>query len=95
MTEKELSEIKIEVSVLSPLKKINYTSERDLLMRINPGRGILLKRGVASATFLPQVWEELPDKIQFLEHLSLKAGLNKEGWKDSEFWYYTVTIYKE
>jgi AMMECR1 domain-containing protein len=64
-------------------------------MRINPGRGLILKRGIASSTFLPQVWEQIPDKIQFLEQLSRKAGLSKNAWKDSELWYYTVSIQKE
>lgn len=95
LSEKEFSKIKIEISVLSLPKKITSINERDLLMRINPGRGLILKRGMASATFLPQVWEEIPDKIQFLEQLSIKAGLNKNAWKDSELWYYTVSIDKE
>jgi len=95
LSEKELSQIKIEVSVLSLPKKINAINENDLLMRINPGRGIILKKGMASSTFLPQVWNEIPDKIKFLEQLSLKAGLNKNAWKASELWYYTVSIQKE
>lgn len=95
LSEKELSQIKIEVSVLSLPKKINAINENDLLMRINPGRGIILKKGIISSTFLPQVWKEIPNKIQFLEQLSLKAGLNKNAWRDSEIWYYTVSIQKE
>jgi len=95
LTEKELSQIKIEVSVLSLPKKINAINEKDLLMRINSGRGLILKKGMASATFLPQVWEQIPDKIQFLEQLSIKAGLNKSAWKNSELWYYAVSIHKE
>jgi AmmeMemoRadiSam system protein A len=95
LSEKELLQIKIEVSVLSLPKKINSINEKDLLMRINPGRGLILKRGMVSATFLPQVWEQIPDKIQFLEQLSLKAGLNRNAWKDSELSYYTVSIQKE
>jgi AmmeMemoRadiSam system protein A len=95
LSEKELEKIKIEVSVLSLPKKINPINEKDLLMRVNPGRGFILKRGMASATFLPQVWEDIPDKIHFLEHLSVKAGLNKNAWKSSELWYYTVSAEKE
>lgn len=95
LAEDELPKIKIEVSVLSLPKKINYINEKDLLMRINPGRGYILKKGLSSAIFLPQVWEQIPDKIEFLEQLSLKAGLNRNAWKSSELWYYTVNIDKE
>lgn len=65
LTEKELPEIKIEVSVLSLPKKINAVNEKDLLMRINLGKGFILKKGMVSATFLPQVWEQIPNKIVF------------------------------
>lgn len=91
----ELKDIKIEVSVLSVPEKLDYKNEKELLKKINKNMGIILKKGVASATFLPQVWEELSDKIEFLEHLSMKAGLKREEWKDSEFWDYTVEKEKE
>jgi AmmeMemoRadiSam system protein A len=95
LTEKELSEIKIEVSVLSLPKKINAVNEKDLLMRVNKGNGFILRKGFNSSTFLPQVWEQISDKIEFLEHLSVKAGLNKDAWKKAELWYYTVKSEKE
>lgn len=95
LTSEELRKIKIEVSVLSLPKKINPVNEKDLLMRVNSGRGFILKKGMASATFLPQVWEQIPDKIEFLEQLSLKAGLNRNAWKTGELWYYTVNAEKE
>lgn len=95
LTEEELPKIKIEVSVLSLPKKIEYLNEKDLLLRVNPGRGYILKNGMNSATFLPQVWEQIQDKVEFLEQLSLKAGLNRNTWKNSELWYYTVNVDKE
>jgi AmmeMemoRadiSam system protein A len=95
LTEEELPNVKIEVSILSLPKKINAVNEKDLLMRIDRRRGLILKKGTASATFLPQVWEQIPDKINFLEQLSMKAGLNKDAWKSSELWYYTVNVDKE
>lgn len=95
LTEEELDKIKIEVSVLSLPKKIHAVNEKDLLMRINSGKGFILKKGTASATFLPQVWEQIPDKIEFLEQLSLKAGLNRNAWKTGEIWSYTVNAEKE
>jgi len=88
LTEEEFSEIKIEVSVLSESKKI-------VAEKINKNMGVILKHGMHTSTFLPQVWEELPDKTEFLEHLSLKAGLLKNAWKDSELFYYTVKAQKE
>jgi len=95
VTEEEIPKIKIEVSVLSLPKKIQAVNEKDLLMRINPGRGFILKKGTSSSTFLPQVWEQIPDKIEFLEQLSLKAGLNRNAWKSGEMWSYTINAEKE
>ena len=57
--------------------------------------GIILKSNGKSATFLPQVWEQLPDKEVFLEQLCLKAGLFKDDWKDAEIWFYRVEKIKE
>ena len=88
----ELNKIKIEVSVLSKPKKLEYKDEKDLLKKINNKMGIILKKNPCSSTFLPQVWKPLPDKIKFLEHLSLKAGLNKDGWKNAEIWFYKVEV---
>jgi AmmeMemoRadiSam system protein A len=91
----ELGKIKIEISVLSLPKKINYMSERDLLMRLSSDKGFILKKGTSSATFLPQVWEQISNKIEFMEQLSIKAGLNRNAWKNSEIWSYTVNAEKE
>jgi len=91
----ELPDIKIEISVLSIPKKLEFRNPEELLKKINSNYGIILQKRMNSATFLPQVWDELPDKINFLEHLSLKAGLNKDAWKTSELWYYTVNSEKE
>ena len=95
LTKEELNKIKIEISVLTAPKKLEYENEKDLLEKINKDMGIILKKGFYSATFLPQVWEQLPDKIQFLEHLSLKAGLDKDAWKTADIFYYKVEIEKE
>jgi AmmeMemoRadiSam system protein A len=95
LTGEELGKIKIEVSVLSLPKKINYVNEKDLLIRISSDRGFIIKKGMNSATFLPQVWEQISDKIEFLEQLSIKAGLNRNAWKSAEIWSYTVNAEKE
>ena len=95
LKKEELALIHIEVSLLSPPKKIAYRSPQDLLAKVNSSMGIILQKGDFSATFLPQVWEELPAKVDFFEHLSIKAGLTKNGWKDAEVSYYTVEVEEE
>lgn len=92
LTKEELKEIKIEVSVLSKPKKLNFKDEKDLLGKINNKMGLILKKGFHTATFLPQVWEQIPDKIKFLEQLSLKAGLEKNTWKNAEILVYDVDV---
>lgn len=91
----DLNRIKIEISILSIPKKLDYEDEKDLLKKINKKMGIILKNGFYSSTFLPQVWEQLQEKTSFLEHLGVKAGLSKDSWKTSEFWFYTVKSIKE
>ncbi len=95
LTKEELDKIKIEVSVLSPSERIEFSSPQELLEKIDNKMGIILKKNFHTATFLPQVWEQIPDKIRFLEELSLKAGLNKDAWKDAEIWFYRVSVEEE
>ena len=78
----ELSEIKIEISVLSVPKKLDYSSPKELLKKLVPLKdGVILKLGWNQSTFLPPVWEEIPDKKEFMEYLCLKQGSSKECWK--------------
>ena len=79
ITKEEFEGIQIEVSVLSISKIMKFENPDDLLKKINNKMGIILKKGMRSATFLPQVWEELPDKKQFLEHLSMRREQKKEN----------------
>lgn len=95
LQKQELKDIKIEVSVLSKPQKLEYKNERDLLNKINNKMGLILQKDFCSSTFLPQVWEQIPEKIQFLEQLSLKAGLKKDAWKKSDMSYYNVDIEEE
>ena len=81
----ELPLVRIEISVLSVPRPLNFQSPNELLHALKPGHhGVILSRDWHSATFLPQVWEQLPDKKQFLEHLCLKAGLPSDSWMDSK-----------
>jgi len=91
----ELSEIRIEVSVLSIPKKLEFKDEKELFKKIDKKMGIILKKGFNSATFLPQVWEDIPDKTDFIENLCVKAGINKDLWKSSEIYFYRVEKIKE
>ena len=77
----ELARLQVEVSVLTPREALPVASESDALARIRPGiDGIALEYGGMSATFLPQVWESLPDPDAFLDALRRKAGLPARFW---------------
>ncbi len=77
----ELPQIRTKVSILSFPEPVPYKDPHDLLSKIEPFKdGLILKYGANQGTFLPDVWEELPDKTQFLSHLCLKAGLPQDCW---------------
>lgn len=92
VTLKELSTLEIEISVLSPMKKIQSIKE------IIPGKhGIYIKKGYASGTFLPQVATETGwNTEEFLGHCSRdKAGIGWDGWKDAEIYTYEAAVFSE
>lgn len=96
--ETELEALRIEVSVLTDPIPLTYSDPADLLSRIRPGiDGVILKKGSASATFLPQVWEQLPQPEPFLSHLCMKAGLPAGAWRDGnlEVRVYQVQYFEE
>jgi AmmeMemoRadiSam system protein B/AmmeMemoRadiSam system protein A len=78
----ELDRVDIEVSILTEPQPLEYRDSKDLLskLRVNVD-GVILRKGSASATFLPQVWEQLPQPEKFLSHLCTKAGLRADTWK--------------
>jgi uncharacterized protein len=83
LTEPELADLAIEISVLSPSEPLTFGSEEELLQMIEPGRdGLILEAGNARGTFLPTVWESLPQPRDFLRHLKQKAGLRPDYWSD-------------
>ncbi|MBU2611402.1 MAG: AmmeMemoRadiSam system protein A [Chloroflexi bacterium] len=80
--EHELAQIEIEVSRLSLPEPLDYTTAEDLLARLRPGvDGVILRDGFRRATFLPQVWEKVADKEEFLDHLCLKMGASPDLWR--------------
>jgi len=97
LEKKELNKVEIEVSVLSTPERLEFENTEELLRKITNKMGIILKKGFLSATFLPQVWNQIQSKQKFLEQLSIKAGLNKDAWKekDAKFFYYYVDLETE
>ncbi|HEV08988.1 MAG: AmmeMemoRadiSam system protein A [Sulfurihydrogenibium sp.] len=90
LTIEELPFIKIKVSVLTYPQPLHYTDWQDLLNKLKPFEdGVIIKYKNHSATFLPDVWEDLPNKEEFLSHLCLKAGLPANFWKTGLLEVYT------
>jgi MEMO1 family protein len=94
----ELKEIEIEVSVLTVPQRLAFTSPQDLLSKLRPGvDGVVLRVGNGQATYLPQVWEQIPDKRTFIDELAEKAGLAADAWTrpEAEVMTYQVEAFKE
>jgi MEMO1 family protein len=88
----ELADLEIEVSVLTQPEPLRFRSPEDLLARLRPQEdGVILTIDGHTATFLPQVWEQIPDKAEFLDHLSRKAGCEPSAWRKSGT---TVSTYR-
>jgi len=97
LTAAEFRRVHIEVSVLSAPQPMAVTSEADALAQLRPGvDGVILAAAGRRATFLPQVWEQLPEPATFLAHLKRKAGLPAGYWGDDvQVWRYGVTAFEE
>jgi AmmeMemoRadiSam system protein A len=93
----ELAAVHIDISVLSPPRPLQCESEQDLINRLRPGvDGLILEAGTHRATFLPSVWEQLPEPHEFLDHLKMKAGLGRHEWPpDIHFQRYTSEFFAE
>lgn len=93
LSAKEWDKVKVEVSILTEPEPLEYSDSDDLLDKLKPGiDGVILKKGFAQATFLPQVWDQLPDKSEFLTHLCMKAGMSGSEWKRGELTVYTYQV---
>lgn len=89
----ELDELHIEISVLSTPQPLTYDGPADLLAKLRPGiDGVVIERGWHRATFLPQVWEKLPDPQMFMEHLCVKAGLAPDTYRKPGLDVYTYQV---
>lgn len=93
----ELDGTQVEVSILSRPEPMSFRNEADLLARLRPGiDGVILEYGWHRATFLPQVWEQLPEPRQFIAQLKRKAGLAADFWaEDIRVSRYSVEKFKE
>ena len=98
LSKNELDQVDIEISLLTRPEPLEFTDSGDLLAKLRPGvDGLIVRKGPYSATFLPQVWEQLPDKKSFLSHLCAKAGLSPEEWQRPglEVMIYQVQYFEE
>jgi len=82
VSERELNGISIEVSRLTRPIPLEYQDADDLLSKLRPHvDGVVLKDGFHRATFLPQVWEKIPDPVDFLNNLCYKMGVSQNLWR--------------
>jgi len=97
LTRDELARTRVEVSLLTPAEPLFFADEADALARLRPHvDGVILAVGGRRATFLPQVWEQLPEPAVFLPHLKQKAGLPADYWSpELQLWRYSVRKWQE
>lgn len=97
LSAEELDRTEIEVSVLSPMQPLKFSDEQQALQQLQPGiDGLLFECGHYRSTFLPQVWQQLPEATDFVAHLKQKAGLPADFWADDvKLYRYTVSKWKE
>jgi AmmeMemoRadiSam system protein B/AmmeMemoRadiSam system protein A len=89
---REVNQLEIEISVLTEPRPLFFSSPEDLLRKLRPGvDGVVLQIGSRGATYLPQVWEQIPDREEFLNNLAEKAGCAPAAWREPET---TVLIYQ-
>ena len=92
LTGPDLEQAEIEISILTNPQKLDYADGNDLLNKLRRDiDGVIIGQGMARATFLPQVWEQLPRTEDFLAHLCIKAGLSPDEWQRGEL---EVSIYQ-
>ena len=93
----ELAATRVEVSLLTHPEPIRFATEEDAVCQLRPGiDGVILERGRHRGTFLPQVWESVPDPWQFMSKLKRKAGLSEDFWsKDVRLYRYEVQKWSE
>jgi AmmeMemoRadiSam system protein A len=77
----EFSDVVIDVSLLGKSEPIRFSDEEDAVAQLRPDKdGVIMEYGLHRATFLPQVWSQLPSPREFLARLKEKAGLSSDFW---------------
>ncbi|MEW6331800.1 MAG: AmmeMemoRadiSam system protein A [Pseudomonadota bacterium] len=81
LTWTEFERLDIHISVLSPPEPMQFATEDELVAQLRPRvDGLIIEEGYSRGTFLPSVWEQLPDPREFLRQLKHKAGLSPDYW---------------
>ncbi|MBN1502707.1 AmmeMemoRadiSam system protein B [Candidatus Woesearchaeota archaeon] len=94
----ELNDIEIEISALSVPEELEFSSSEELLNKLVPLKhGVILLSGLHQSTYLPQVWEQLPEKELFLSQLCIKGGASSDCWEEqsTKIYTYTANVWKE
>lgn len=89
LSQNEFNDVDIQISVLSVPKKLNYTDSEDLKNKIQQGVGLIIKKGMQSATLLPYNWNGGVSKADFLDNLCVRAGLSPDAWETTKLDVYT------
>jgi AmmeMemoRadiSam system protein A len=95
ITSGEMKNLEVEISVLSVPIGLRYNGSVDLQKKIE-SKGVIIRKDGQGATFLPQVWKELPQSEKFLSQLCLKAGLDPNEWKKGtlQVWTYQAEVFR-
>ncbi len=93
LTLDELNLIDIEISILTKPERLVYKGTKELLSSLVPGiDGVILEKDHHRATFLPQVWDQLPEPEKFLTQLCMKAGLSASEWEKNGLAFHTYQV---
>jgi len=91
----EAGRLRIEISLLTEPEEVALGPSHDLLASLSPGLdGVILEVGGRRATFLPQVWSQLPDPAEFMRELAQKAGADAEAWRSPSARIRTYRVWK-
>lgn len=97
LTATEFETVEVEISLLSALEPMTFSGEDEALAQLRAGQdGVVFEFGHHSSTFLPQVWKELREPVEFMAHLKYKAGLPPDFWDAGvKLMRYTVSKWRE
>ena len=96
INKEEIPELELTVTLLSPLEKLSFSDEEDLLNQLDPKvHGLIISDQDKRSIFLPEVWNDYPNKSLFLNQLKVKGGLLPNHWSNTlQAWRFTVCFLK-